>query len=59
VIRSRNDPLDQLGVDDEPLFDLENRFDPQDAVGASGASVDVGDGIGQKETPNLAVVGLC
>jgi hypothetical protein len=33
-------------------------FDPQDAVGASGTSVDVGDGVGQKEATDLAVVGL-
>ena len=53
-----HDPLDQLGVHDETLFDLESGFDPQDSVGAPGASVDIGDGVGQEETSNLAVVGL-
>ena len=53
-----HDPLDQLRVDDEPLFDLQGGSDPQDAVGAPGAGVDVGDGVGQKKATDLAVVGL-
>ena len=53
-----HDPPDQLGVDDEPLFELEGGFDPQDAVGAPGAGVDISDGVGQHEATDLAVVGL-
>jgi hypothetical protein len=53
-----HDPLDQLGVDDEPLFDLQGGFVPQDRVGAAGAGVDIGDGVGQHEATDLAVVGL-
>jgi hypothetical protein len=53
-----HDPLDQLGVDDESLFDLERGFDPQDAIGALRAIVDVSDGVGQQQAPDLAVVGL-
>src|SRR5665213_2721868 len=53
-----HDPLDQLGVDNQALFDLQSGLDPQDAVGASRAGVDIGDGVGQHEATDLAVVGL-
>jgi hypothetical protein len=53
-----HDPLDQLGVDYEALLDLECGFDPQDAVGATRAGVDIGDGIGEEKTADLAVAGL-
>jgi len=41
-----HDSLHELGVDDETLLDLQGRPDAQDAVGAPGAGVDVGDGVG-------------
>jgi hypothetical protein len=53
-----HDPPHQLGVDDEPLFELQGGFDPQDAIGAPGSGVDIRDGVGQHEATDLAVVGL-
>jgi hypothetical protein len=53
-----HDPRDELGVDDEALFDLQGGLDPQDAIGAPGAGVNVSDGVGEEETSDLAVVGL-
>ncbi len=53
-----HDPTDQLGVDDEALFDLQRGLDPQDAVGAAGPGVDIGDRVGQQQPTDLAVVGL-
>ena len=47
--------FDELRVDDEPLFDLEGGPDPQDAVGAPGAGMDVGDGVGEQQAADLAV----
>ena len=48
----------KLGVHDQPLLDLQGGPDPQDAVGAAGPGVDVGDGIGEQQAADLAVVGL-
>ena len=53
-----HDPFHELGVDDEPLLDLEGGPDAQDAIGAPRAGVDVGDGVGEQQAADLAVVGL-
>jgi hypothetical protein len=53
-----HEPLHQLVVHDEPLFDLQGSFDPPDAIGASRAGMDLRDGVGQQEATNLTIVGL-
>ena len=50
-----HDPLHQLGIDNEPLLDLQGGLDPQDPVGASGTGVNIGDRVSQQEAADRAV----
>jgi hypothetical protein len=51
-----HDLFHQLGVHDQSLLDLQGGPDPQAAVGAPGPGVDVGDGVGEQQAADLAVV---
>ena len=48
----------QLLVDDDALLDLQGGPDPQHAIGAPRAGVDVGDEVGQEQMADLAIAGL-
>lgn len=57
-VQFTHDPSNQLRVDNKTLLDLQGRSDPQTAIGAARARVDISDGIGQQEPADLAVVGF-